>query len=278
MKKINFIAINCFLIKILIFINVFCLVKADDKTDDDIKFKEILTEEQKSIKVSIIIPAYNVAEYIERSITSALNQTLKEIEVIVVNDGSTDNTLEVLKKFENDKRFKYISMSQNQGLGITRNVGMAIAVGEYIGFIDGDDYVDVNYFENLYKQSKGIDVVVGVYVLFTNTENFINHEWEVPKLHGASWDSIWRREFLNKNNIKCLRVNVGEDIEFRRLAYKYNPRILQTIDEGIYYYYRIRKGSLTNFNQNWINDINKKIEEKYKLKKKTKAREKEKKP
>jgi len=227
--------IKCFLIRvILVLINILKLVK----TNDDIIFKEIFTEEQKSIKVSIIIPAYNVGQYIERSIRSVLNQTLKEIEVIVVNDCSTDNTLEIIKKFKNDKRFKYISMSQNQGLGITRNVGMAIAVGEFIGFVDGDDYVDKRYFENLYKQSKNNDVVVGVYVKITDSKKFIN-SGEIPKLHGATWDSIWRREFLNENNIKCLRVNKGEDVEFRRLAYKYNPRIIQTPNEGIYYYYRI---------------------------------------
>ena len=102
------------------------------------------------IKVSIIVPAYNVEKYIEKCLESLVNQTLEDIEIIIVDDGSTDSTLEKINNFANtDSRIKVITQT-NQKQGAARNRGIEIAQGEYIGFVDSDDYIDNEYYKKLY--------------------------------------------------------------------------------------------------------------------------------
>lgn len=217
---------------------------------------EEVKKDEFPIKVSIIIPAYNSAEYIERSVGHALNQTLKEIEVIVVDDKSTDNTLEILKKFEKDERLKVVPLSKNQGASVTRNTGMELAQGEFIGFVDSDDYVDYEFFENLYNASKNKDVVIGIFVNSTNDSNKYIHHKKWKSGYGCVGDSIWRRSFLVNNNIK-FRHNrkKGEDVDFRKKVYKKKPRIIRTKDHGIYYYYKRREGSLSHYKANFIRKL-----------------------
>ena len=112
-------------------------------------------------KVSIIVPCYNVEKYIDRCLLSLINQTLKEIEIILINDGSTDRTDEIIQKYLNDNRIKYFKRT-NHGIGNTRNFGLKEATGEYIGFVDSDDYIELNMIELLYKKAteKNLDIVV----------------------------------------------------------------------------------------------------------------------
>ena len=102
------------------------------------KFKE---------KISVIIPCYNVENYVEKCIVSVINQTYENIEIIVVDDKSTDNTYETLKKLSEkyNGKFKLYQNSENRGLAYTRNFGVSVATSEYIGFIDSDDYIGNNY-------------------------------------------------------------------------------------------------------------------------------------
>ncbi|HBH6553357.1 TPA: glycosyltransferase family 2 protein, partial [Enterococcus faecium] len=94
-----------------------------------------------SVKISVIVPCYNVEKYIDECINSLINQTLKDIEIILLNDGSTDNTLAILKKYEKlDSRIK-VYEHKNMGLGPTRNRGIKIANGEFLAFVDSDDFV-----------------------------------------------------------------------------------------------------------------------------------------
>ena len=114
------------------------------------------------IKLSIIVPVYNVAEYLERCLNSLINQTLNEIEIICVNDGSTDNSLCILEKFAGlDKRIKMINQ-KNKGLSGARNTGIKLVQGEYFGFLDSDDWVDLDYFEKLYKRAKNCDADISL--------------------------------------------------------------------------------------------------------------------
>ncbi|OPA79790.1 hypothetical protein BFG04_00220 [Campylobacter pinnipediorum subsp. pinnipediorum] len=107
---------------------------------------------QKNIKVSFLVAAYNIEKYIKECIDSLINQTLKDIEVIVINDGSTDKTLEILESYE-DKRLKIITQ-ENQGLSSVRKNGTKLAQGEYVIFIDGDDFVKDDYAEKAYNIAK----------------------------------------------------------------------------------------------------------------------------
>lgn len=105
----------------------------------------------RNVKVSIVVPCYNVESYINQCIDSIISQTLRDIEIICVNDGSKDHTLEILKEYASkDERIKLID-KQNSGYGDSMNMGMQAACGEYIGIVESDDFVDQRMFEVLYK-------------------------------------------------------------------------------------------------------------------------------
>jgi len=255
---------------------VYLIVKQVTTSNTD-NFKEFENERDNPIKISIIIPAYNSAKYLPRSIDIALNQTLKDIEVIVVNDASTDNTTDVLRNYEKDPRMIIVNKGKNGGASPARNSGLDIASGEFIGFIDSDDYCDKNYFENLYSYSEGYDVIEGMFLSCTDlSDKCLHHKKYNP--HGSIYDSIWRRSFLNKYHVRFGEKKTGEDIDFRNDCYKHKPRIYETPDVGIYYYYKRRAGSLMNFPQGYLEKINKEAieqEEKEKEIKEQKIKEKE---
>lgn len=107
-----------------------------------------------SPKVSVIVPVYNVEKYLEKCLETLISQTLKDIEIICINDGSKDSSLNILKKYAlNDERIKIID-KHNEGLSAARNDGLNAATGEYIGYVDSDDWVDLNFYEKLYNAAK----------------------------------------------------------------------------------------------------------------------------
>lgn len=122
------------------------------------------------VKVSIIVPVYNTAKYLSMCIESLINQTLKDIEIILINDGSTDESESIIKKYK-DKRIKYIS-KKNEGIGKTRNLGIEIASGEYLAFIDSDDYIESNFCEVMYNKAikDKCDIVICDYFEDINNE------------------------------------------------------------------------------------------------------------
>jgi glycosyltransferase EpsH len=107
------------------------------------------------MKVSIIVPVYNVEKYIDQCLDSLVNQTLKDIEIIIINDGSTDNSQSIINKYVKKYPQKIKSIiKENGGQGSARNLGLEIAKGEYIGFVDSDDYVDLDMYEKMYSKAK----------------------------------------------------------------------------------------------------------------------------
>lgn len=105
-------------------------------------------------KVSVIVPVYNVEKYLARCLDSLISQTLQDIEIICVNDGSTDNSAEILSKYaETDERIKVINQA-NAGVSIARNTAIKVATGEFIGFVDSDDFVEKDFYEKLYNAAK----------------------------------------------------------------------------------------------------------------------------
>lgn len=114
------------------------------------------------IKISVMVPVYNTSKYLEKCLESIVNQSLKDIEIICVNDGSTDNSFEILKKFSNkDKRIIVIN-KKNGGLTSARNTALKIAKGEYCLNIDSDDWIEQGYFEVMYNKAKedDLDIVI----------------------------------------------------------------------------------------------------------------------
>lgn len=223
----------------LLFINIFIfLVKA-------------------SIKVSVIIPVYNSGKYLERCLTSIINQTLNDIEIICIDDASTDNSLEILNEFKNkDNRITVVTFDQNSGPSAARNKGIELANGEFLSFIDSDDYADTRYIEYLYSYSKDYDVVVGKFVKGTNNSD----NYFVSKLphykNGFLFNSLFRREFINKYKIKFpVKIRFMEDKAFRMRCYENNPKIIEAPDNGIYYYYKLRLGSSCRLNDKYLKKI-----------------------
>jgi len=179
---------------------------------------------RKTPRVSVLVPCYNVEKYVDQCLASIANQTLKDIEIICINDGSTDSTLDIIKKYaDSDKRFVVID-KQNEGYGKSMNRGLDVATGEYIGIVESDDWIDADMFENLVKiaDDANVDVVKGNFFTYTTTngensdlckslnmcpmDKVINpmEETEVFFCTPAIWSAIYRRQFLSDNNIRFL--------------------------------------------------------------------------
>lgn len=127
---------------------------------------------EKTIKVSIIVPVYNVEKYIRCCLDSLVNQTMSNIEIICINDGSTDNSLEILEEYaKKDDRIKIINQ-ENKKQGAARNRGIEIAQGEFIGFVDSDDWVDLDYFEKLYTTALEYQSDVAVASVLKHKKNY----------------------------------------------------------------------------------------------------------
>lgn len=175
-------------------------------------------------KVSVVIPIYNVAEYLREALDSVVNQTLKDIEIICINDGSTDNSLSILKEYaENDGRIKIID-KQNTGYGHSMNVGLDSAGGEYIGIVEPDDYIDLNMYEELYNTAveNDADLVKADFYKFTGSGNSLKLHYikPCPLIHcynrvinpkenllvidtyKSNWSGIYKREFIEKYHIR----------------------------------------------------------------------------
>lgn len=215
-------------------------------------------------KVSVIIPVYNVGNYLRECLDSVINQTLKEIEIICVNDGSTDNSLEILQEYAlKDNRITMISQ-ENQGQGIARNKGIEISKGEYVLFIDPDDWIELKAIEFLYNYSKkyNTDFVEFLFdrylpekddfytpkfdysykenVIYTNND-LVKNIFRTPLL---TCNKIYKHDFLIKNNIRYDNSRLGEDhivtIKTRLLAER------AAFFNKILYHYRVNPLSSCN--------------------------------
>jgi len=202
-------------------------------------------KKNKKIKVSIIIPTYNSEKFIGRCLDSALNQTLKEIEIIVIDDYSMDSTRSILMDYaKKDKRVKPLFKKKNSGAGTARNIGLFKAKGRFVGFIDSDDYVDPGWFQYLYENSKGYDLVRGIRVIHSFVEDY---HFSIQRPYGCIIPSIIRRRFLKKYNIIFPMKGRLEDRRFKMRILGYRPRTNKLPNNGIFYHYVLREGSLSNY-------------------------------
>ena len=196
--------------------------------------------------LSIIIPVYNSEKYLEGCLTSVVNQSLKDFEIIGVNDGSTDNSLKILEKFaEQDSRIRIINQ-QNQGQGYARNAGLEAAAGDYVGFIDSDDYISPDFYEKLYKYKD--DIVLSTKRKFLidgklKTKDFKAKDKNSLIMKNCNiYNKIYSKEFLLNNNIKFYgKTNPAEDNYFSVKAILKAESI--KITNGGTYFYRVVEGS-----------------------------------
>ena len=199
-------------------------------------------------KISVIVPVYNVEEYLKRSMDCLLNQTLKDIEIICIDDGSEDNSLAVLKEYaQKDSRFKIIALDKNYGAAYARNRGLEIATGEYLGFIDPDDAIDLNYYEELYKRAKqgDFDIVkcsrTTIRKTGEKTARAIQKKILKRGLLGFLYEwtcAIYRHSIIKENNIKFPEdILKSEDTVFlNRVILK--AKTISLVKNVFYYYYK----------------------------------------
>ncbi len=216
-------------------------------------------------KVSIIVPIYNVENFLEKSINSLINQTYYDIEIILIDDGSTDRSSKIIDEYAiKDSRIIAIH-KKNTGVSDTRNVGLSKVSGKYITFIDADDYVEKDYIEEVMKvlkKYKNLDLVnVGFFSetikesteifydekLYETRERFLDdfiNLWDHSMLYNI-WNKIYLKSIIEDNNIKFKNQYFGEDIEFNKEYFKYVNRVYN-IRKCYYHYIRERKGAATN--------------------------------
>jgi glycosyltransferase involved in cell wall biosynthesis len=205
-------------------------------------------------KVSVIVPCYNVAPYICACLDSLVNQTLHDIEIICVDDKSTDNTLEIIqKRATQDKRIKVIAQPANSGVSVARNTGIDAATGEYIGFVDPDDYVDLDFYEKLYAvatQEKADIAKAGMTVVNTDGVQSVSRLWRQVKQNKLNFQreftsAIYKKEFLDKCELRFLpRISIGEDINWLiKVAYLANK--IAVINSVNYMYIRREDSAYT---------------------------------
>lgn len=207
-------------------------------------------------KVSILVPICNVEKYLAECLDSLVNQTLRDIEIICINDGSTDNSLQIIQDYaQKDDRIKVIDKA-NSGYGDSMNKGLELAQGEYIGIVESDDYVKENMFEELYElaQKNDLDLVKSDFYYYYSKNNQSRHAGRINKknvgkvfsiIDDASilkivpsiWSAIYNREFLNKNNIRFLPTPGAsyQDTSFAFKTFVSANRMMFTNKAYLYY-------------------------------------------
>lgn len=223
----------------------------------------------RKILVSILVPICNVEKFLDKCLNSLINQTLKEIEIICINDGSKDRSLEIIKKYaELDKRIVIID-KPNSGYGDSMNKGLAIAKGEYIGIIESDDFADKNMFSDLVALAEkyNADIVKSNFNFYwENPEKCIycnnlcteNISDDITKNKNrifagmpAIWSAIYKKSWLNKNNIDFLSTPGAsyQDTSFNFLAIAFADKVIVT--PSAYLNYRQDNANSSVKNASW---------------------------
>lgn len=215
-------------------------------------------------KVSLIVPIYNSSGYLNKCVDSLLNQTLKDIEIILINDGSTDESEKIIKSY-NDKRIKYIS-KKNEGIGKTRNRGIKEATGEFIAFVDSDDYLNEHFCEYMYKKAHNDNCELVICNFFEDRGNLYGIKFKdfedtslkenpdlLNNINLGPCNKLYSLNMLKKNSIYFEENLKYEDAPFVVKAIKKAKKIGKINDYLTYYV--IHENSETTTRDNRIFDI-----------------------
>lgn len=208
--------------------------------------------------LSIIVPVYNVEKYIDKCLYSLVNQTLSDIEIIIVNDGSTDDSQKIIDKYvKNYSRKVFGYKKENGGLSDSRNFGLKHAKGEYVGFVDSDDWVEIDMFEKLYNFSKktNADIVISDFIF--EPENIVMHSTiqkniklnlkdnpEILFIEPSVCNKLFKRSLFYENDITFPYGLLHEDRYTIAQLYFYSDKIYY-IGKGYYHYLKQRECSIT---------------------------------
>lgn len=221
------------------------------------------------IAVSVVIPAFNSEKVIGKCIESVLNQTLSDIEIIAVDDGSRDSTRQILKKYAmQDSRIRVIEKDRNEGLSAARNSALEIVKGEYVGFVDSDDWIEENYFETIYTGKKDADLIISGYShdamdeqrnmvnisrrvvmesgFWDNKEDIIEQAAYIDsgKMFAYTWNKLYRASLIKKSNLKFSQQVLIEDFLFN-IEYWNKIKSLSVVECSGYHYVKASKDALT---------------------------------
>lgn len=219
------------------------------------------------MKISVIIPVYNSSTYLRKCLDSVVNQTLKDIEIIVINDGSTDDSKNIIEEYTVKYKNIIFIDQENKGIGKTRNIGIKKATGEYITFVDSDDYIKENMLEEYYKYARkhNFDLVIGSYIKKINNKEIIfeNNKFKTGNvkttpqilylIEYGPWAKLYKREMLINNNIYFDEKRKYEDMPFVSKALLKSKLIGQITEP--YYYYIIHNNSETTTMDKRVFDI-----------------------
>ena len=231
------------------------MVKSNNQSEKEPK----ISKKRNLPKLSVIIPVYNADRYLEKCLNSVISQTLKNLEIICIDDCSDDNSSKILRNFEK-AGIKVITSDRQQGQAHARNLGIDIAEGEYIGFVDADDYADITMFEKMYKKAKKekADIEICEAVMYDDREkklvyddyfslkcfpeNFENKVFSaedtidfIENINVTLWNKIYKTSFLKENKIKFSEGYIYEDMPFIYEVYTKADKI-GILREALYYY------------------------------------------
>ena len=205
-------------------------------------------------KVSVIVPIYNVEKYLEKCLDSLVNQTLEDIEIILVNDGSTDNSGQIAKKYANKYKDKIIYLEkENGGLSDARNYGLEYVKGDYISFVDSDDYISKNLYSELVKyMEKDYDMIkFGILTVDLKNNKIIENKsqqfenktgeeafdilYKTDKMTEVAWGYLYKASFWKENNFKYSINMYHEDFGLTPLVILKAKKVASTNILGYYY-------------------------------------------
>lgn len=224
----------------------------------------------KNYKISVVIPCYNQEKYIESCLTSLVKQKFEDLEVIIVDDGSTDLTKQKIEEFKakNDKLDIFYYYQDNAGPGVARNTALDNAHGKYIAFLDSDDKIPAGAYNALYytAEKNQSDVVIGEYFrridnnpwyVYDYIQSYCENnegkncvgDYVVAIKSPSLWNRLFRRNFLNDNNIRFLPEMHGEDVIFNLDAVRYAQRIFTT--KSLVYCYSKKTADKNSISTSW---------------------------
>lgn len=212
----------------------------------------------KQVELSIIVPVYNSEKFLDRCVESLLSQNISDIEVLLIDDGSTDNSLAVCNKFAmQDKRIKVFSQ-QNSGQSKARNVGLENASGKYITFTDSDDWIDPDYYEKLMEAAERNDADIACGSIIRERKNSrkfrINYTEEKSYIYAQEkidiarvpdmcyvWNKVYKASFIKEINLKFIEGMFFEDVDFVTRAVYFSNKLVTV--PGTYYHYWVNHNS-----------------------------------
>lgn len=222
------------------------------------------------IKISIMIPVYNTSQYLKKCLDSIINQSLKEIEIICVNDGSTDNSLEILKEYEKKDSRIIVINKKNEGVNKARNAALKLAKGEYFLNIDSDDWIKQDYLKSMYNKAKkeNLDILISDIIYFFPDKEYVEKDLKISDTKiitgkeyikkffqenflGYTWNKLIKNRIYLDNNLKYNEdIFLFDDVELI-LRLSYFCKRIGKLNEAFYCYRQgenngVRKVKLKN--------------------------------